>query len=97
VTQTTLPALNRNDSGTRLDYPQSQGIAQAETNSVVHLIFTSASFQPRTAEYPHIGLPLVLLDASGLSIPEWVAATMQMDLARSLFISGDWRTRSVNK
>ncbi len=36
-----------------------------------------------------IGLPLVVLDTSWLRVPEWVAATVQVDLARSLLVSGD--------
>ncbi len=36
----------------------------------------------------YIRLPLVVLNTSWLRVPEWVASTMQVDLARSLLVSG---------
>lgn len=37
VSKTSLPSLDGNDSGTRLDYLHVQGIAETETNAVVDL------------------------------------------------------------
>lgn len=37
----------------------------------------------------HVGLPLMILDASRLGVPERIAATVQVDLPRSLLISRD--------
>ncbi len=36
----------------------------------------------------YIRLPLMVLNTSWLRVPEWVASTMQVDLARSLLVSG---------
>lgn len=53
------------------------------------LFYYQYRFSRRTVKHSHVGLPLMLLDASGLRVPEWVATTMQMDLTRSLLISSD--------
>lgn len=42
-------------------------------------------------EYTHISLPLVGLDATGLRIPEWIASTVEVNLARRLLVSGDYK------
>lgn len=90
VAQAALPALYSDNGGARLDDVELQRIPQSEADAVVDLardtsILASARMPKMMSA--HICLPLVALNATGLRVPEGVAAAVQVDLAGGLLVA----------
>lgn len=90
VAKSTFPALHSNDGGVGLDDVQLQCILQSKPDTVVDLPKSSdrSRHQGGQMEATHILLPLALRDTSRFGVPERVASTVQVNLARSLLASG---------
>lgn len=94
VSQTTLPALDCDDSGPRSDQVQRQSIAETEADTVIDLNSNRLTMQMIVYDdVTYVDLPLVGLDTPGFGIPEGVAATVQVDLPGGLLVTSDCKKR----
>ena len=95
VAKTTLPSLDSNNGSVGLDNLQSQSALQSKADTVVDLQKNPFNQLLKNSRYSrtlsYISLPLMSLYTARFRVPEWIASTVQVDLARGLLVPRDYK------